>query len=72
MKLFTSAKHPGYVVAYVPGDGWLMFPARENGWEKRQPARGLDPMHVREVRLHLAANTGLVEASQARGTHIAA
>jgi hypothetical protein len=42
-----------------------MFPAEENGWERRQPARGLDPMHVREVLLRLAANTGLTEAVQA-------
>ena len=42
-----------------------MFPAAENGWERRQPARGLDPMHVREVLLQLAANTGLIEAVQA-------
>ncbi len=41
-----------------------MFPAQENGWEKRQPARGLDPMHVREVVLQLASNTGLLEALQ--------
>ena len=26
---------------------------------------GLDPMHVREVLLNLAANTGLIEAAQA-------
>jgi hypothetical protein len=42
-----------------------MFPAVENGWERRRPARGLDPMHVREVLLRLAANTGLIEAAQA-------
>ena len=64
IKLYTSAKHPQHWIAYVPGTGWLMFPAQENGWEKRQPARGLDPMHVREVLLRLAANTGLLEAVQ--------
>jgi hypothetical protein len=42
----------------------LIFPAQENGWEKRQPARGLDPMHVREVVLRLASNTGLLEATK--------
>jgi hypothetical protein len=35
-----------------------MFPARENGWELRQPARGLDPLHLREVPAKLARNTG--------------
>jgi len=65
IKLYTSAKHPQHWIAYVPGTGWTMFPAVENGWERRQPARGLDPMHVREVLLRLAANTGLIEAVQA-------
>jgi len=65
IKLYTSAKHPKFWIAYVPGTGWTMFPAGENGWERRQPARGLDPMHVREVALQLAANTGLLGALQA-------
>ena len=65
IKLYTSAKHPQHWIAYVPGTGWTMFPAVENGWERRQPARGLDPMHVRQVLLRMAANTGLLEAAQA-------
>jgi hypothetical protein len=65
IKLYTSAKHPQHWIAYVPGTGWMMFPAQENGWERRQPARGLDPMHVREVLLQMAANTGLIESAQA-------
>jgi hypothetical protein len=65
IKLYKSAKHPKHWIAYVPGTGWTMFAAAENGWERRQPARGLDPMHVREVLLQLAANTGLIEAVQA-------
>lgn len=62
IKLYRSAKHPNHWIAYVPGTGWTMFPAQQNGWEKRQPARGLDPMHVREVMLEMASNTGLIEA----------
>jgi hypothetical protein len=65
IKLYTSAKHPQHWIAHVPGTGWMMFPAQENGWQRRQPARGLDPMHVREVLLSLAVNTGLIEAAQA-------
>ena len=64
IKLYKSAKHPQHWIAYVPGAGWLMFPAQEGGWEKRKPARGLDPMHVREGLLQLASNTGLLEATQ--------
>ncbi len=62
MKLYRSAKHVGRWVAYVPGTGWLVFPARENGWEERAPARGLDPVHLREVPLSLANSTGILEA----------
>ena len=59
MKLYRSSTHPRHWVAYVPGNGWVAFPAREGGWAERHPARGLDPLHLREVSLDLAANTGL-------------
>ena len=61
MKLYRSAVHPGSWVASVPGSGWVIFPARENGWEERRPARGLDPMHLRQVPLTHAAETGILE-----------
>ncbi len=60
-KLYRSAVHYQHWIAYVEGTGWFMFPATENGWEKRQPARGVDPMHLREVPLRLAFNTGLLD-----------
>ena len=59
MKLYKSLTHPRHWVAYVPDTGWVAFPAHENGWEERHPARGLDPLHLREVPLQLAANTGM-------------
>ncbi len=59
IKLYRSAIHPRHWVAYAPGNGWVAFPNKENGWEERHPARGLDPMHLREVPLELAANTGI-------------
>ena len=61
-RLYISAAHPGHWVAYVAGTGWTIFPARENGWEQRRPARGLDPMHLRQVPAQLASRTGLPEA----------
>jgi hypothetical protein len=61
-RLYVSAAHPGYWVGYVAGTGWTIFPARENGWEQRRPARGLDPMHLREVPARLASRTGLPDA----------
>jgi hypothetical protein len=59
MKLYRSAQHPGHWVAYGPGLGWVVFPARENGWDERRPVRGLDPVHLREVPATLAARTGM-------------
>ena len=41
IKLYTSAKHPQHWIAYVPGSGWLMFPARENGWREAPAGEGL-------------------------------
>jgi hypothetical protein len=62
IKLYNSAAHPNSWVVYVDGSGWLIFPAQENGWEERKPARGLDPLHLREVPVARAANTGLESA----------
>jgi hypothetical protein len=63
IKLYRSTIHSTHWVAYSPATGWTMFPARQNGWYNRQPARGLDPMHLREVPLRLAFNTGLLESA---------
>jgi len=65
VKLYRSAIHPRHWVAYVEGMGWVAFPARENGWEERQPARGLDPLHLREVPVDVAASTGIPQPEYA-------
>src|SRR5690242_5328571 len=57
-KLYKSSCHPRHWIAYVPGTGWLIFPIKPNGWEQRQPARGLDPMHLRQVPAVEAAAAG--------------
>ena len=67
MKLYRSAQHPGQWVAYGPGLGWVVFPARERGWDERRPARGLDPVHLREVPRGLAAHAGM--ALESPGFH---
>jgi len=59
IKLYTSTQHPGQWIAHASGLGWVMFPARANGWDDRRPARGLDPMHVRQVPQWHALNAGL-------------
>ena len=60
-RLYRSAIHPRHWVAYAPETGWVAFPNKDNGLEERHPARGLDPMHLREVPLQLAANTGILQ-----------
>jgi hypothetical protein len=59
MKLYRSAVHEGQWLACGREIGWVVFPAQENGWEARRPARGIDPVHLREVPLRLAANAGM-------------
>ena len=57
-KLYKSTVHLNHWIASVPGLGWYMFPARENGWEDRQPARGIDPLYLREAPARLGARAG--------------
>jgi hypothetical protein len=57
-KLYKSTVHHNHWIASLPGLGWFMFPARENGWEDRQPARGLDPLYLREVPARLGEDAG--------------
>ena len=64
MKLYRSAVHPGQWLACGKEIGWVVFPARENGWEERRPARGIDPVHLREVPLNLGVAAGMPQPKQ--------
>ncbi|HEY1338177.1 MAG TPA: hypothetical protein VGF59_11740 [Bryobacteraceae bacterium] len=59
MKLYRSKNYPSRWYAYSKSTGWVMFPAEPEGWQKRQPARGIDPIHIREVAIELALDTGI-------------
>jgi hypothetical protein len=59
MKLYRSTTNPARWFAFSPSVGWVMFPAAIGGWQNRQPARGMDPVDVREVPLHLGFNAGI-------------
>ena len=59
MKLYRSNNYPTRWYAHSEFTGWVMFPAETDGWQKRLPARGVDPMHLRQVPLHLASATGI-------------
>jgi hypothetical protein len=65
MKLYRSSLHRNQWIAHVPGAGWLVFPARENGWDLRSPARGLDPLYLREVPARLAVDAGFPQPGRA-------
>ncbi len=54
-RLYRSAVHHDQWIANVQGLGWVMFPVRENGWEQRKPARGLDPLYLQEMPVRCAA-----------------
>jgi hypothetical protein len=59
MKLYRSSNHATRWFAFGLDTGWVMFPAEANGWSKREAARGVDPIHLREVPLRLGFNTGI-------------
>jgi hypothetical protein len=59
LKLYRTSNDLNQWVAYCPEDGWVVFPARAGGWESRRPARGLDPMFLREVSPSLGVASGL-------------
>lgn len=64
MKLYRNSQYVNRWFAYSDKTGWVMFPAEIDGWEKRQPARGFDPIHAREVSLSMALNTGIPGAPE--------
>jgi hypothetical protein len=59
MHLYRSRKYSNRWYAHSQSTGWVMFPAEAGGWERRQPARGIDPIDIREVPLQLASDTGI-------------
>ena len=59
MKLYRNNQYPNRWYAHSVATGWVMFPAETNGWLKRQPARGVDPMYTREVPVQLAFRAGI-------------
>ena len=64
LRLYRNAMYPGQWVAYVPGSGWVVFPAKPQGWDERRRVRGLDPLHLRAVSLSQAVGTGLLESQE--------
>jgi len=59
MKLYRNSYYPKRWYAFSPATSWVMFPAEAGGWAKREPARGADPLYLREVPLHLGYDAGI-------------
>lgn len=59
MKLYRSRRYSNRWYAYSESTGWVMFPATDEGWNKREPARGIDPVDIREVPIQLAFDAGI-------------
>ncbi len=59
MRLYRSKNYPERWYAYSASTGWVMFPNAADGWAKRQLARGIDPIDVREVPAKLAFGAGI-------------
>jgi len=64
MKLYRSKMYPTKWFAYSRTTGWVKFPAAAGGWENREPARGIDPIDLREVPVQLAAGAGIPTSAE--------
>ena len=58
IRLYRDGQRPKTWVAHTDA-GWVVFPATENGWERRTTARGLDPLFLREVPLQNGLAAGV-------------
>ena len=59
MKLYRSKQYPNRWFANSQATGWVMFPVEADGWQKRERARGIDPIDIREVPVQLAVEAGI-------------
>lgn len=66
IRLFWIADDLQHWAGYTPETGYVKFPAEANGWERRKPFHGFDPLLIREVPAGLAFNTGFPIVREAR------
>ncbi len=65
-RLYWSADHQCHWIAHTPEAGYVIFPAEENGWSKKKPFHGFDPLRIREVPGRMGFNTGFPDTSEER------
>jgi hypothetical protein len=68
VKLYRNTKDSARWFAFGQRTGWVMFPAEVDGWKKRQRARGIAPIDLREVPLRMGFNTGIPGAPMLEAT----
>ena len=71
-RLYRSPDHPSHWFAYLGSEGWMIFPAKVNGWLERRPVSGFARERLAAVPLWLAFRTGLLEFAEGRGAERAA
>jgi hypothetical protein len=65
-RFYRSPEEPQHWLVWSGELGWYRFPAKMNGWEERRPAGIVLRQKLQRVPLHLAFNTGLLEAMPVR------
>jgi len=71
-KLYRSSDHPSHWFVYAESEGWLIFPAKVQGWLDRRRARDFTRRHLYPVPLWMAFKTGLDDAVRSRRSDQAA
>lgn len=67
-RLYRSPRDFRHWFVYDAVMGWMMFPARIDGWLDRRPLSSLQGLDLLEVPLRLAFGTGLAETASRRRT----
>jgi hypothetical protein len=62
--LYRSSTYLQHWFAFTPATGWVIFPAKMNGWDDRRKAGNLDRVQLTEVPLWMAFGTGLCEETE--------
>ena len=70
LNLYRTRLLPAHWVAYSEGLGWVMFPAKSNGWRERKAYLG-DTVGLMQVPQRLGFNTGFPhpDATPVRALH---
>ena len=71
-RLYRSARDLQHWFVHVESTGWMIFPAKINGWAARRPLRTVYGLELREVPLWLSFGTGLLGRAAARKANRAA